>query len=55
MATYTLSRVPAYGDRITHTTGRLDVPDNPIARQMPGATGVSTSAFSDRIIKGMTA
>jgi isocitrate dehydrogenase len=26
-----------------------------LARQMPGATEVSTSAFGDQIIKGMTA
>jgi isocitrate dehydrogenase len=30
MAPYTLSKVPAHGDRITYKNGRLEVPDHPI-------------------------
>jgi isocitrate dehydrogenase len=47
MATYTPSKVPSNCDRITYVTYDL-------ARKMPGATEVSTSALGDQIIKRMT-
>jgi isocitrate dehydrogenase len=41
MATYTLSKVPSHGDRITYSGGRLEVPDNPI---IPFVEGDGTGA-----------
>lgn len=69
MATYRYATVPAQGERIEYSGGSLRVPPNrglesaikskrvtyDLARQMPGATEISTSAFGDQVIRSMPA
>jgi hypothetical protein len=51
MATYTHATVPPNGDQISAGDNDLSAPGD---RRAPGAPELSTSAFGDQFIKGMT-